>query len=48
MKNISSFKSLVKNYDFFLFDHWGVLHNGHKKFPQAEECLKYLKKKIKK
>ena len=48
MKNISSFKSLVKNYDFFLFDQWGVLHNGHKKFPQAEECLKYLKKKNKK
>ena len=45
MKNISSFKSLVKNYDFFLFYQLGVLHNGHKKFPQAEECLIYLKKK---
>ena len=48
MRNIISFKSLVKNYDYFLFDQWGVLHNGHKKFPKAENCLKYLKEKNKK
>ncbi len=48
MKNIFSFKPLIKNYDFFLFDQWGVLHNGHKKFTQAENCLKYLKEKNKK
>ena len=48
MKNILSFKSLINNYEFFLFDQWGVLHNGHKKFTKAEKCLKYLKEKNKK
>jgi len=48
LKNILSFKPLIKDYDFFLFDQWGVLHNGHKKFPQAENCLKILKDKNKK
>ena len=36
MKNLSSFKELVGNYDYFLFDQWGVLHNGHQKFKKAE------------
>ena len=48
MKNISSFKDLVDKYDYFLFDQWGVLHNGQKKFGKAEECLKLLKVKKKK
>ena len=47
MKLISSFKKLVSKYDHFLFDQWGVLHNGSRKFPLAEECLSYLKKKNK-
>ena len=42
MKNISSFKDLVDKYDYFLFDQWGVLHNGQKKFKKAEECLNLL------
>ena len=48
MKSISSFKKLVNNYDYFLFDQWGVLHNGSYKFPRAVECLKYLKENGKK
>lgn len=48
MKSITSFKKLVNNYDYFLFDQWGVLHNGKNKFLKAEECLKYLKQKEKK
>ena len=47
MISISSFKKVVNNYDYFLFDQWGVLHNGSSKFPQAEECLSFLKKKDK-
>ncbi|GIR65502.1 MAG: hypothetical protein CM15mP70_06090 [Pelagibacteraceae bacterium] len=47
MKNISSFKDLVDKYDYFLFDQWGVLHNGQKKFGKAEECLKLLKERNK-
>ena len=48
MKNISSFKNVVSKYDYFLFDQWGVLHNGHKKFIEAEKCLEYLKLENKK
>ena len=48
MRSISSFKEIVSNYDYFLFDQWGVLHNGSFKFPFAEKCLKYLKKENKK
>jgi len=44
MKNLKSFQSLIDKYDFFLFDQWGVLHNGHYKFKEAENCLKLLKK----
>ena len=44
MKSISSFKKVVNDYEYFLFDQWGVLHNGSNKFPQAEECLSFLKK----
>ena len=44
MKNLKSFRSLIDKYDFFLFDQWGVLHNGHYKFKDAENCLKLLKK----
>ena len=49
MKNINSFDELAEKYKFFLFDQWGVLHNGHKKFDHAEKCLirlRELKKKI--
>lgn len=48
MKNLSSFKDLVDDYDYFLFDQWGVLHNGHKKFDKAEKCLEFLKERSKK
>ena len=48
MKNILSFKNVVSKYDYFLFDQWGVLHNGHKKFLEAEKCLEYLKLENKK
>ena len=48
MININSFNEIIKKYNFFLFDQWGVLHNGHKKFNDAERCLiklRELKKK---
>jgi HAD superfamily hydrolase (TIGR01459 family) len=48
LKTLKSFKSLIPKYDFFLFDQWGVLHNGHYKFEDAENCLKILKKNKKK
>ena len=48
MKNLKSFKSIIPKYDFFLFDQWGVLHNGHSKFEEAEKCLRILKQNKKK
>ena len=47
MKNTLSFKDLVDSYDYFLFDQWGVLHNGHQKFEKAEKCLEFLKERNK-
>lgn len=48
MKNLSSFRDIVDYYDCFLFDQWGVLHDGIKKFKKAENCLRFLKSKNKK
>lgn len=48
MKNLKSFKSLIEKYEYFLFDQWGVLHNGHHKFKEAENCLSLLKEHKKK
>jgi|TARA_B100000787_G_scaffold168011_1_gene155961 HAD superfamily hydrolase (TIGR01459 family) len=49
MKKITSIKSICDQYDYFLFDQWGVLHNGLNVFEDAKNCLqklKSIKKKI--
>ncbi len=43
MKTLKSFNEVIDLYDFFLFDQWGVLHNGYDKFIKAEQCLQKLK-----
>ncbi len=48
MRNIASISSIADNYDYFLFDQWGVLHNGLNAFDDAKNCLKKLKEKGKK
>ena len=48
MKKITSISSIADNYDYFLFDQWGVLHNGLKVFEDAKNCLIKLKQKRKK
>ncbi len=37
--------SIVKNYDLFYIDLWGVIHNGIKLNEHAITTLKELKKK---
>ena len=43
MKRIISIKTIAHKYDYFLFDQWGVLHNGYKVFEDAIDCLQELK-----
>lgn len=40
---ISGIKDVVDQYDAFIIDLWGVVHNGHKPYPCALETLKNLK-----
>ena len=48
MKKITSISSIADNYDYFLFDQWGVLHNGLNVFEDAKNCIIKLKQKRKK
>ena len=44
---ISGLSSLVKDYNTFLVDLWGVIHNGINIFPGIIELLKRLKEEDK-
>ena len=44
MKKIK-FKSLIKKFDCFLIDQWGVIHDGKKKFPYINKTFLKLKNK---
>ncbi len=41
------FDYLIKKFDCFLFDQWGVLHDGKKKFKFIDKTLKKIKQKSK-
>ena len=43
VKKINKLNEIIDQYDAFLIDAWGVLHDGGKVFPQAYACLKQLK-----
>jgi len=43
MKYISGIKEIAANYNYFIFDIWGVLHDGSKAYPSVIESLKFLK-----
>lgn len=34
--------TVIDQYDFFILDLWGVVHNGHAPYPGAPECMKNL------
>lgn len=40
---MSGFGPLAQNYDGFIIDLWGVVHDGHAPHPGVLECLKNLK-----
>jgi ribonucleotide monophosphatase NagD (HAD superfamily) len=48
MKFISSIKELCDSYDYFIFDVWGVLHDGQTAYPGAIEAISFLRSKGKK
>jgi HAD superfamily hydrolase (TIGR01459 family) len=44
MKYIDGIAEIVEKYDYFIFDVWGVVHDGSILYPQALETFQYLKK----
>jgi len=48
VKIISGLKDIINEFDTFILDQWGVLHNGGDAFPKAIETLQFLKQHDKK
>ena len=44
MRNINGISEIIEKYDYFIFDVWGVVHDGSMLYPQALETFKYLNK----
>jgi HAD superfamily hydrolase (TIGR01459 family) len=44
MRHINGIKEIVEKYDYFIFDVWGVVHDGSSLYPQALETFQYLNK----
>ena len=42
VKNISGLKEIFQNYDDFILDQWGVMHNGYNGYPEAIKCISDL------
>ncbi len=47
MKKIYSIKELIENYDNFIIDQWGVMHDGSFGFKHAIDSINYLNSKNK-
>ena len=39
VKNISGLKEIFQNYDTFILDQWGVMHDGYIGYPEAIDCI---------
>jgi HAD superfamily hydrolase (TIGR01459 family) len=48
MQLISSFKEIYNQYDYFIFDIWGVIHDGSKSYAGALETILFLRQNGKK
>ena len=46
--NIKNLSELIDQYDLFIIDPWGVLHNGQIGYPYAIDCIKNLSRLQKK
>lgn len=42
VKNILGLKEIYQNYDIFILDQWGVMHDGYKGYSNAIECIDIL------
>ena len=47
-QQINNLSQIVENFDYFIVDLWGVLHDGTSAYPYSVECLKKLKELNKK
>ncbi len=47
-KVIQGINNIIDNYEVFILDQWGVMHDGKQGYPYAIECIDYLKIKNKK
>ena len=43
MRFLTGFASLADDYDGFVLDLWGVIHDGVNAFPHAVDCLTHLR-----
>ena len=48
MKELKHLEDIFENYDTFVIDLWGVMHNGVVLNPKAIEVVDQLKKNLKK
>ena len=48
MKKLDHLKDIIENYDFFIIDLWGVIHNGIAPYKGALEAIEGLYKENKK
>ena len=42
VSNISGLREIFQNYDIFILDQWGVLHDGYNGYPDAIKCISDL------
>ena len=47
MIKIKSILDIIDNYDNYIIDQWGVMHDGYFGYEHAIEAINYLEKKIK-
>ena len=42
IRNIEHLSKIIDQYDLFIIDQWGVLHNGKSGYKHAIKCIKKL------
>ena len=40
---LAGVRALARDYDAFILDQWGILHDGHRPYPGAIDCLEQLR-----
>jgi len=48
MKTLESIREIIKKYEVFILDQWGVIHDGNRGYSHAIKCINYLKANNKK